>query len=110
LAIYDALTHYKGTYTITWKARTKSRHSILLLLHILIISVIGSAWIIGLIFRHITNPLLYISGAIIALSSLGIILTCCLEFPDPYDPELEEKEIGEWLTREGFSHTKNSRY
>ncbi len=107
LAIYDVLTCNRGAYTLTWKARTKSRHSVLLVPHILIIGVIGIARVIGLIFRRITNPLLHISGAISVLSSLGAILTCCLKFPDPYDPELEEKEIGEWLTQEEFSCTKN---
>jgi len=49
-----------------------------------------------MILGHISNPLLHIGTAIIVLSSLGVMLTGRLKFPDPYDPNLEEKEIGEW--------------
>ena len=34
--------------------------------------------------------------SLIVLSSLGVMLTGLLKFPDPYDPNLEEKEIAEW--------------
>src|SRR5205807_7494372 len=93
LAIYDALRQYRGPYTITRKARTKSRHSALLIPHLLIVGLTASAWMIGMMFGRITNPLLHISAAIIVLSSLSLILTEQLNFPDPYDPDLQTKEM-----------------
>lgn len=99
VAIYDVLTHHQMPYTITRKARTKPTHSILLVPHILIISLIGVAWMIGIILRHSLNPLLSIAGAIVLLSSSAVILTDLLKFPDPYDSALEEEEISKRFER-----------
>ncbi len=109
LALYDVLKQYQGPYTITRKAKTASKRSILLVPHILIVSLIGTAWVIGMMFGHITNPMLHISVAIIVLGSLGVMLTEWLKFPDPYDPNLGEKEIGEWLAQDGFLHAKTNK-
>lgn len=99
VAIYDVLTHHRKPYTITRKAKTKAEHSVLLIPHILIMSLISAAWMIGMISGHLVNPLLSISGAIVLLSSSLVILTDWLKFPDPYDPGLEKEEIGEKLAK-----------
>ena len=91
LAVYDALKQNR-TYTITRKASTASKRFTLLIPHTLVVSLISIAWIIGMMLGHITNPMLHISSAIIVLASTGVILTERLEFPDPYDPKLREKE------------------
>lgn len=97
LALYDVLTRYQGPYTITRKAKAEVSHHFLFVPHILIVGLLGTAWIVGMLFRHITNPLLHISAAIIVLSSVGVILTERMKFPDPYNANLEWKEIGDWL-------------
>jgi cellulose synthase (UDP-forming) len=107
LAIYDVLTRYRGTYTITRKTRATSKHYILFVPHILVVTLIVTSWGIGMIFRHTMHPLLHISSAIIVLSSVGVMLTGLWRFPDPYDPKLEEKEIEEWLAQDGFLRAKN---
>jgi cellulose synthase (UDP-forming) len=98
LAIYDVLTRYRGTYTITRKVRATSKQCILFVPHILIVTLIVTAWGIGMILRHITNPLLHISSAIIVLSSLGVMLSGLWRFPDLYNRNLWRKE------REDGSH------
>ena len=103
LAIYDVLTRYRGMYTITRKVRATSKHYILFVPHILVVTLIGTAWSIGMILRHVTNPLLHISSVIIGLSSLGVMLTGLWRFPDPYERDLWRQE------REDGSHRADSR-
>lgn len=103
LAICDVLTRYRGTYTITRKVRATSKHYILFVLHIPVMTLIVTAWGIGMILRHITNPLLHISSAIIVLSSLGVMLTGLWRFPAPYDRNLWRRE------RENGSHRAHPR-
>jgi cellulose synthase (UDP-forming) len=91
LAIYDVLTRYRRPYTITRKAGTASRPSLLLVPHFLILSLLGTAWASGMILGHITNPLLHVSAALIVLGSLSLILTTRLKFPPPYDSKLRAK-------------------
>jgi hypothetical protein len=100
LAIYDVLTRYRGMYTITRKVRATSKHYILFVPHILVVALIVTAWGIGMILRHITNPLLHISSVIIVLSSLGVMLTGLWRFPDPYERDLwrQEREDGSHRT------------
>jgi hypothetical protein len=62
-------------------------------------SFIASAWVIGMMLGHIMNPMLNFSTAIIVLSSLGLILTERLRFPDPYDPDLRAKEIAKQVAQ-----------
>jgi len=92
LAIYDVLTRHRGTYAITRKTRAPSKHYILFVPHILVVALIVTAWGIGMLLRHSTNPLLYIGSAIIVLSSLGVMLTGLWRFPDPYNRDLWRKE------------------
>ncbi len=91
LAIYDVLTRHRGPYTITRKVGKESRHALLLIPHILIISVVGTAWVSGMILGHITNPFLHGSAAFIVLSSLAVMLTTRLKFPSPYEPNIRVK-------------------
>ena len=91
LALYDVLRRYRGPYTITRKAGTASRPSILLVPHILIISLVSTAWVSGMILRHITNPLLHVGAALMVLGSLSLMLTTRLKFPNPYEPGLRAK-------------------
>jgi cellulose synthase (UDP-forming) len=91
LALFDALKQNRG-YTITKKVSAASNRSILLVPYALIMSFIASAWVMGMILGHIKNPMLHISTAIIMLSSLGLILSERLKFPDPYNPNLRAKE------------------
>ena len=93
LAIYDVLTHHQGPYTITRKVRTESRNATLLVSHLLIVGVVGTAWVSGTILRHITNPLLHVSAGIIVLTSLVVILTTRMKFPSPYEKHISLKSI-----------------
>lgn len=93
LALYNVLGCYRGPYTIARKAGTETTHSILLVPHILIISLVSTAWVSGMVFGRITNPLLHVSGAFIVLGSLSLMLTTRLGFPNPYEPSLRAKAM-----------------
>jgi len=93
LATYDMLKHHRGPYMITPKVVTTSTHSNLLVPHLLILSFVGTAWVIGTILGHITNPLLHVSAALIVLGSLSLMLTTRLKFPKPYDPNFRAKVV-----------------
>ncbi len=107
LAIYDVLTRYRGPYTITRKAGTESTPSILLVPHILIISLVGTAWVSGMMLGRITNPLLHVSGALIVLGSLSMMLTTRLKFPNPYEPNLRAKAMEGRLSQSRVLWTKD---
>src|SRR5256885_3387611 len=93
LAIYDVLKGYQGPFMITPIAVKASRHSNLLVPHLLILSLVSTAWLIRILLGHITNPLLHVSAALIVLGSLSLILTTRLKFPKPYDPTLRAKVL-----------------
>lgn len=92
VALADALKQDRS-YTITRKARTESKRSILLIPHALVIGLVGGAWTLGMLLGHIRNPMLHISTIFIVLGSLGLILTERMKFPDPYDPNLRSEEV-----------------
>ncbi len=99
LAAWDVLTRYRGPYTITRKAGPASGNSLLLVPHLLIVALIGGAWVIGMALGHITNPLLHLSALLTVLWSTGVTLTARRKFPSPYDPKLRAKVSqakGEW--------------
>jgi cellulose synthase (UDP-forming) len=98
LAIYDVLMRYRGPYTITRKIGGASGHVILLVPHILIISLVSTAWVSGVLLGHITNPILHASAALIVLGSLSVMLTTRLKFPNPYEPNLLAKAMGRVLS------------
>ncbi|GAC1347850.1 MAG: hypothetical protein NVSMB27_14200 [Ktedonobacteraceae bacterium] len=101
MATYDVLKRYRGPIIVTPKAVRASSHANLLIPHLLILILVGTAWVIGTLLGHITNPLLHVSAALIVLGSLSLMLTTHLKFPKPYDPILRAK------VREGrVSHSR----
>ncbi|HEX9016888.1 MAG TPA: glycosyltransferase, partial [Chloroflexota bacterium] len=94
LGIYDVIRGLRGKYTITRKAGKGSRRPLTLLApHLLVIVVIGGAWLTGMALGNIRNPLLHILAFLFILYSTGVLLTTRLSFPSSYDPALSAKVV-----------------
>ncbi len=87
LALFDVILD-RQAYALTRKVKAKSPNCMLLWPHMLAVTFILTAWIIGLVSEHSINPFLHMCTAIIVLSSLATILTGYLNFPDPYGKNL----------------------
>jgi hypothetical protein len=73
---------------------------------VLVVTLIGTAWITGMVSGRITNPMLHISSAIVVVGSLALILSEHLDFSDPYNkllPALAGNEMGVNKTTDAVS-------
>jgi hypothetical protein len=90
LALYDNLGPRGRPYIITPKLKTASQAHPLSLPHLLVVGVIGLAWLAGMLLGRVTNPVVQVASAMTVLGSLAVITTGYLRFPAPYDPSLSE--------------------
>lgn len=93
LGLYDMLTQHRGPYTITRKVKAKGKQQVLLRPHLFTASVIGLAWLISIALDHTLDPMVHLAAAHAIVSSLGVIATEWITFPDPYDPELAREYV-----------------
>jgi cellulose synthase (UDP-forming) len=87
-ALCDAVLARRSPYVITRKVRVGSTRYALAAPHLLVVCVLGGAWIIGLLLHHSTHLMVDLSAAGLIVVSLGVAATSYLRFPDPYDPRL----------------------
>ena len=84
MALLDAIMGRRVPYALTRKVVGKPRRSMLFWPHMMVAVLIFAAWLWGIFFGHIANPLLYVIPMAIVAGSLGIILTEQVHFSDPY--------------------------
>ncbi len=56
--------------------------------HMLVVTVICAAWIMGVVNGRVGHPLLHVLAAITVFGSLLFVLSEHLNFPEPYDAAL----------------------
>ncbi len=88
LAIRDVIWDRRVPYTLTHKVRAKSQRYMLLWPHMLVVTVICAAWIMGVVNGRVGHPLLHVLAAITVFGSLLFVLSEHLNFPEPYDAAL----------------------
>lgn len=87
LALCEVILNRRVRYALTAKVKSKRRH-LLFGPHVAVAILVAVAWLIGVAFGRITEPLLHIWAAVAAAGSLGLALTEFIRFPDPYDQRL----------------------
>jgi cellulose synthase (UDP-forming) len=84
IAFLDVILNRQISYSLTKKIKSKRRSLMLFYPHIITIVFVLAAWIGGGLAGRIANPILHFCAAIIVITSLVLILTENLKFPDPY--------------------------
>jgi cellulose synthase (UDP-forming) len=94
LALVDVLLNRRVPYRITRKTKTASHSSLLVWPHGIVALVVVSAWVAGRLLYpdRVIDPVLDWSAGFTVFSSLALILTARLRFPEPYDRKLWELE------------------
>lgn len=87
LALVDVLSHRRVPFALTQKVKS-SPYARLFWPHMMVVTLICAAWIIGMMSGRAINPLLHGCAALIVAGSLALILTEHLRFLDPYDRDL----------------------
>src|SRR5262249_3132274 len=85
LAFYEVVRGQRPPYAITRKVKDRNRHNMLLWPHLSVVTLICTAWIIGVISGQSLPPLLHACAALVVVGSLALIATEHMTFPDPYD-------------------------
>jgi hypothetical protein len=94
LALVDVLINRRVPYAITLKGKMASRSSLLVWPHGVVALVVAAAWVAGGLLHpdRALDPVLYGSAVFTMFSSLALILTAWLRYPQPYDRKLWERE------------------
>ena len=88
LASLNVIMSRRFPYALTPKVKKKFRNHPLFWPHLVVSIAIGVSSFIGLVSGHVINPFILTCAAIIIITSLALILTEFLNFPDPYDKKL----------------------
>src|SRR5262249_14395572 len=97
LALCDVKLKRKFPYALTRKTKYISANTMLLLPNILVMTLICSAWVVGMINGRITNPFLHICALVSIGGCLALILSDRWHFPAPYDPNLQRHMLAQRL-------------
>ena len=106
LALWDVAVGRRVPYALTSKVKAESKSSLLIIPHALIIVSVCLALVTGLLLGHRTTWLVYVAAALVAATSLSLILTSWQRFPSPYDGSLL---IFEQDDRKALAHLDVSR-
>jgi hypothetical protein len=98
LALIDVLLGRNPPYQITPKVRTEAQRYWLVWAHLPVVTLIVSAWGIGVVSGRPLPPLLHLWAAVMVLASLGLMWTETWTFPAPYDKGLWESQAQERLS------------
>jgi cellulose synthase (UDP-forming) len=92
LAFYQVILDRKASFPINPKIKVRSWHYIWLWPHLVVVVVLGTAWVSGMISGHVIHPLLHIWTALVVTGSLILALTESINFPEPYDKNLRNRQ------------------
>ena len=91
LALLDVLRHRQPVYETTPKVRGAAKPRLLLRAHLPVVSLLGVAWLIGVVAGYPLPRLLHLWTAGLVLVSLALMATEWWPFPHPYDRRLWER-------------------
>lgn len=80
-------------YTLTPKSKLKNQRVISLWSHLIVVFIIGAAWILGSLTHGRTPTLLAVVAGAIILVSTVLFISEFLSYPDPYDSALGPTEV-----------------
>jgi cellulose synthase (UDP-forming) len=99
LALLDVLRHRQPAYEMTPKVRGATKPRLVLRAHLPIVSLLGVAWLAGVVAGWPLPGLLHLWTAGLVLASLALMATEWWPFPAPYDRRLWERQArGKELT------------
>jgi cellulose synthase (UDP-forming) len=93
LALFDALRAPNRGYTITSKVRAGRKRYAAAPAHLLVVGVVGAAWLVGLALGNAQPPVLQAAAALLLALSLVVVVSELCRFPAPYEPELAERAL-----------------
>jgi hypothetical protein len=92
LALLDVLRHRQPAYEMTPKVGGATKPRLVLRAHLPIVSLVGVAWLVGVVAGWPLPSLLHLWTAGLVLASLALMATEWWPFPPPYDRRLWERQ------------------
>jgi cellulose synthase (UDP-forming) len=92
LALLDVLRHRQPVYEMTPKVRGATKPRLVLRAHLPVVSLLGVAWLIGVVAGWPLPSLLHLWTAGLVLASFALMATEWWPFPPPYDRRLWERQ------------------
>jgi cellulose synthase (UDP-forming) len=92
LALLDVLRNHRPAYEMTPKMRRTAKPRLVLRAHLPIVSLLGVAWLVGVVAGWPLPGILHLWTAGLVLVSLALIATEWWPFPAPYDRRLWEHQ------------------
>jgi hypothetical protein len=105
LALLDVLRNRKPAYELTAKVPGTAKPRLELRAHLPIVSVLGVAWLSGIVAGWPLPTILHLWAAGVSLASLILIATEWRPFPPPYDRGLWERQARRDLQKGGTKRT-----
>jgi cellulose synthase (UDP-forming) len=96
LALTDVILKRQISYEVTLKVSAKSRILRFFLPHLLVVTLVSVAWVIGVVIVGQVDKLLHIIVMAILVTTVGIILSEYIGFPAPYDDALIEQNANKF--------------
>jgi cellulose synthase (UDP-forming) len=86
--LFEAILNRRVPYQLTAKVKSKSRKYVLIQPHMLIVTLVCAAWVIGIFSGKKVDTSVHIWTTVIVITELLLVLTEFMDFPDPYDKNL----------------------
>ena len=109
-AVFDGLFRRDKKFVITRKVSKPGRSWALLATQLLLVSLLVTAWGIGMFRGVVDNPVLHAWTILTVAVSLAVMATeLLMRFPEPYDPELAQERIAGEIRQWGPSSATSKR-
>jgi cellulose synthase (UDP-forming) len=92
LALWDVMRNRQPAYEMTPKVRRPTKPRLVLQAHLPIVSLLGLAWLVGVVAGWSLPGIVHLWTAWLLLASLALMATEWWPFPVPYDRQLWEPQ------------------
>jgi cellulose synthase (UDP-forming) len=101
MALYQVIRNRRFEYVVTSKIKSKKVNFKLLLPHLIVSILIGSAWISGVYINGSLSPLLHVVAGLTLVGTFILIGTGFMKFPAPFDPNLYSPIFDKYRQKSG---------